>query len=235
MNEELRVIKKEIKNAANKKRAVILRRFFKTGPGEYGEGDIFFGITVPQSRKIAKEHPDFSFKETEILLHSKVHEERLVALLLYVERFKEEKNRKTIYGLYLKNIRWVNNWDLVDLSADKIVGTYVFSGDKKILFALARSRNVWERRIAMIATFHFIKQGVFDDALKIAEILVYDRHDLIQKAVGWMLREIGKRSIPTEERFLKKYHKTMPRTMLRYAIERFPEKRRKEYIFGNPG
>jgi 3-methyladenine DNA glycosylase AlkD len=233
MSEKLKAIQKEIRNIADKKKAEMMRRFFKTGRGEYGEGDIFLGISVPHSRKIAKEYSGISLGEIGALLHSKIHEERLVALLLCIEKFKEEKNKRGIYELYLGNTRWINNWDLVDLSADKIVGAYIFSGDKRVLFTLAHSRNMWERRIAMIATLYFIRRGVFGDTLKIAEILVYDRHDLIQKAVGWMLREVGKRSMSTEEKFLKKYYKTMPRMMLRYAIERFPETRRKMYISGN--
>jgi 3-methyladenine DNA glycosylase AlkD len=198
----------------------------------------FLGITVPKSRLIAKTYSDLPFNELDILLRSKYHEERLIALLILVEQFAKADDfiRKKIYDFYIHHTVSINNWDLVDLSADKIVGQYVFSTpkDKDILKKLAKSENLWERRIAMIATYHFIKNGKSDEALQIADILLHDHHDLIQKAVGWMLREVGKRcGEEIEEQFLKTRYKTMPRTMLRYAIERFAQEKRQYYLAGD--
>ncbi|MDP3899537.1 MAG: DNA alkylation repair protein [bacterium] len=237
---EIDKIKKELQKYASPQRAEISRRFFKTGPGEYGEGDVFIGVTVPAVRKIAKQ---FSPARTKIffpedgqtlgrLLKSKIHEERLCALLILVNQFQNgnETEKKEIYSFYLKHAKHVNNWDLVDLSADKIIGAYLSDKDKKILHRLARSKNLWERRIAIVATYHFIKNNQFNDTLKISEILLEDKHDLIHKAVGWMLREVGKKYRGVEEKFLLKYYQTMPRTMLRYAIEKFPEKLRQQYL-----
>lgn len=227
-------LKKEMKQLANPGRAKVSRGFFKTGPGEYGESDVFFGITVPQARDVAKKYQNFSFGDIENLLQSKVHEERLVAVLLLVHNFQKGDGRaKTdIFKFYLSHARRVNNWDLVDISADKILGDYLLEYPKQkfILKKLARSGNIWERRIAIIATFQFIKQNRFLETLAVAEALLHDTHDLIHKAVGWMLREVGKRSLQTEEKFLKKYCKKMPRTMLRYAVERFPERTRRVYM-----
>ena len=210
------------------------QRYFKTGPGEYGEGDIFLGITVPEIRKLAKEYPDLSLAETIQLLQSTIHEERLLALLLLVRAYAkaDARTKKHIYDLYLENTHYINNWDLVDASAMHIVGAFLMDKSKKILHNLARSNNLWERRIAVMATFHFIKQDAFVESLAIARKLLTDEEDLIHKAVGWMLREIGKRSIQIEERFLKEHYKKMPRTMLRYAIERFPEAKRQRYLKG---
>jgi len=222
--------KKELKNKANPKRAKITQRFFKTGPGEYGEGDVFLGIVAPEIRKLVKKYSDLKIKEIIRLLHSKIHEERLTALLIMVKKFQIEKNKEKIYNLYLKNTKYINNWDLVDLSANKIVGDYLLDKPKSILYKLAKSKSIWERRISIIATFNFIKNNEFEETLKIAKILLNDKHDLIHKAVGWMLREIGKRDLKIEEEFLKKYYPKMPRTMLRYAIEKFPEKKRKQYL-----
>lgn len=225
-------LRKELKKLANPKKEKILQRFFKTGKGEYGEGDIFLGITVPVSRKIAIKYKDLFFSEIRELLKSKIHDERLIALLILVYNFDagSEKVRKKVYKFYLKNTRRVNNWDLVDLSADKIVGAYLFArrhvATPSILFKLAKSENLWERRISMIASYYFIKNNKFEEALKIAKKLLQDKHDLIQKAVGWMLREVGKRDLQTEIGFLNKYYKKMPRTMLRYSIEKFPERLR---------
>jgi len=223
-------LKKELKTKSSPKKAKILQRFFKTGPEEYGEGDVFLGIAVPEIRKLVKKYSDLKIKEIIKLLHSKIHEERLIALLIMVKKFQIEKNKEKIYNLYLKNTKYINNWDLVDLSANKIVGDYLLDKPKSILYKLARSKSVWERRISIIATFNFIKNNKFEETLKIARILLNDKHDLIHKAVGWMLREIGKRDLKTEERFLKKYYPKMPRTMLRYAIKKFPEKKRKQYL-----
>ena len=223
-------LKKELKTKANLKKAKILQRFFKTGSGEYGEGDVFLGIVIPEVRKLVKKYSNLKIKEIIKLLHSKIHEERLIALLIMVKKFQTEENKEKIYNLYLKNTKYINNWDLVDLSADKIVGDYLLNKPKSILYKLARSKSIWERRISIIATFNFIKENKFKETLKIAKILLNDEHDLIHKAVGWMLREIGKRDLKIEESFLRKYCKKMPRTMLRYAIEKFPEKKRKQYL-----
>lgn len=223
-------LRKKLKDKANPKRAKILQRFFKTGPGEYGEGDIFLGIVVSDIRGVAKKYNSLKIEEVARLLCSKIHEERLTALLIIINKFQTGEDKKKIYNFYLKNTKYINSWDLVDLSADKIVGIYLLDKPKSILYKLARSKNIWERRISIIATFNFIKNNKFEETLKIAKILLNDEHDLIRKAVGWMLREIGKRNLKTEEKFLKKYYKKMPRTMLRYAIEKFPEKKRKQYL-----
>ena len=228
----------ELRKLANLEKSKVLQKFFKTGKGEYAEGDVFLGLTVPKSRKIAKKYSNIIFQDVESLLSSKIHEERLIALLILVERFNKSPNKKEIFDFYLNNTKYINNWDLVDLTADKIVGNFLFNFSKdypvyKILLTnLAKSSNLWERRIAIISTFHFIKNNQFNDTLKIAEILLNDKHDLIHKAIGWMLREIGKRSEETEEQFLKKHYKSMPRTMLRYAIERFTQKKREAYLKG---
>ena len=223
-------LEKELKIKANPEKAKILQRFFKTGPGEYGEGDVFLGIVVPEIRKLVKKYSNLKIKEIIKLLHSKIHEERLTALLIMVNKFQVEEDKEKIYNLYLKNTKYINNWDLVDLSADKIIGDYLLNKPKSILYKLAKSKSIWERRISIIATFNFIKNNKFTETLKISKILLNDEHDLIHKAVGWMLREIGKKDLKIEESFLRKYCKKMPRTMLRYAIEKFPEKKRKQYL-----
>ena len=210
-----------------------MQRFFKTGEGEYGFGDVFIGLTVPQSRNIAIKFKDLEFADIIELLKSKIHEERLIALLILVHKFqKEPLEQRRIYDFYIKNTKYVNNWDLVDLSSDKIVGGYLIDKPKEILVKFANSENIWEKRIAMISTYNFIKNNKFKDSLKIAEILVNDKNDLIQKAVGWMLREIGNRDREQELKFLKKYYKKMGRTALRYALEKFPESLRKKYLLG---
>ena len=210
-----------------------MQRFFKTGEGEYGFGDVFIGLTVPQSRNIAIKFKDLEFADIIELLKSKIHEERLIVLLILVHKFqKEPLEQRRIYDFYIKNIKYVNNWDLVDLSSDKIVGGYLIDKPKEILLKFANSENIWEKRIAMISTYNFIKNNKFKDSLKIAEILVNDKNDLIQKAVGWMLREIGNRDREQELKFLKKYYKKMGRTALRYALEKFPESLRKKYLLG---
>ncbi len=226
-------LQKDVKKLENKKKAKILAGFFKTGEGEYGFGDIFLGIPVPECRKIALKYRDLGFEDILKLLRSEIHEERLIALLILVHQFQhDEMLQRRIYEFYLKNTKFVNNWDLVDLSADKIMGAYLADKPKAILYKFAKSQNLWERRIAMLSTYYFIKNNEFEDAIGIAEVLVMDENDLIQKAVGWMLREIGNRDKKTEENFLKKYHKTMGRTTLRYAIEKFTEKERKHYLEG---
>lgn len=228
----LNQIKEDLQKSGNPEKAEILSRFFKTGKGEYGEGDIFLGITVPDQRKVAKQYIDLSLENIQKLLSSKIHEHRLTSLLILVEKYQKanEINKKKIVDFYLKNTKNINNWDLVDLTSAKILGDYLFERDKSILYKLAKSDNLWERRISIIATFHFIRNNEFEDTLKISEILLNDYHDLIHKAVGWMLREVGKKNQDVEESFLKKYYKKMPRTMLRYAIERFDEKKRKFYL-----
>ena len=227
-------IKKDIKKNANPQKAVLLQRFFKTGPGDYGEGDIFLGIMVPVQRSIAKKYKELSLKEIKELLHSKFHEERLIALFILVEQFKkgDEQKKEDIFTFYHLHRKRINNWDLVDLTADRISGSYLLDKDKTILYKLAESKNIWDRRVAVMSTFHFIKYDSFDDALCLAQKLLNDKHDLIHKAVGWMLREIGKRDMNTEEGFLEKHYKKMSRTMLRYAIEKFPEKTRLAYLEG---
>jgi 3-methyladenine DNA glycosylase AlkD len=227
-------IQSRLTQFANEDQATISQKFFKTGPGEYGEGDIFKGIRVPELRKLAREYRELPEKEVKTLLQSPIHEERLLALLILVRVFAsaDDARRKDIYELYLENTRHINNWDLVDASAEHIIGAYLKDKGKQPLYRLARSNNLWERRIAIMSTFHFIKQNEFSETLKIAEMLLSDSEDLIHKAVGWMLREIGKRHLPAEESFLKAHYSQMPRTMLRYAIEKFPETTRQLYLKG---
>jgi 3-methyladenine DNA glycosylase AlkD len=228
-------IEKRLKEMGDKEDAKFLQGFFKTGPGQYGEGDIFLGIRVPAVRTLAKEYKDLPSETVLSLLKSPYHEVRLFALIWLVNAFakSDEATQKKIYGLYLANTAYINNWDLVDLSAPKIVGAYLSDKSRKPLYQLAKSKSLWERRIAVLATFWFIRDKQFEDALKIAEILLTDKEDLIHKAVGWMLREIGKRDIKSVEPFLQKHCRTMPRTMLRYAIERFTPAKRRMYLDGN--
>ncbi len=225
-----------LKGLANPSIAEHSQRFFKTGKGEYGEGDRFLGIRVPVLRSQVKKFKNTPQHEVIQLLHSPFHEERLLALLLFVEQFKKGdfKEKTAIYHLYLQHIPYINNWDLVDSSAHHIVGPYLDQKDRGILYDLAQSENLWERRIAMMATLYWIRKNEFDDGLKIADLLIDDREELIHKAVGWMLREIGKRNRAVEKSFLKKHYRNMPRTMLRYAIERFPEQERQLYLKGMP-
>jgi 3-methyladenine DNA glycosylase AlkD len=227
-------IKKRLKQLANKEKAEILQRFFKTGPGEYGEGDVFIGVKVPDLRKVAKNFQYIGIKDVIILLESAIHEERLLALLILVSKYVKgnETAKKEIYKLYLKKTTFINNWDLVDVTAQHIVGDYLMDKNKSPLYRLTKSKDLWERRIAVMATFCFIKRERYEDTLKISKILFNDKEDLIHKAVGWMLREIGKRNMVIEETFLKQHYKEMPRTMLRYAIEKFPEPKRQQYLKG---
>jgi len=226
----IEALRRELLLLANPGKAEVLQRFFKTGPGQYGEGDLFLGVVVPLSRKIAKKYAGLPFEQISRLLESKIHEERLIALLILIEQFNrgDEEKKGRAFHLYLQHTAFINSWDLVDLSADKIVGAYLEGRPRDLLRGLAQSGSIWERRIAIIGTFHFIKQGRHEDTLSIAGLLVRDREDLIHKAVGWMLREVGKRcSEEAEEAFLREHAEHMPRTMLRYATERFsPEKRR---------
>lgn len=227
-------IRARLREMADEDRAKVLRRFFKTGPGEYGEGDAFLGIAVPDIRKLARSIGDVPPETGAELLRSDVHEDRSLALMLMVRAFERagQAGRRRIYKTYLENLRYVDNWDLVDGSAEHIVGAYLADRDRAPLVKLAMSCNLWERRIAIVSTFHYIKRGTFDETLKIAAILIGDREDLIHKATGWMLREVGKRHRPAEEAFLLDHYRAMPRTMLRYAIERFPEPRRQAYLKG---
>jgi 3-methyladenine DNA glycosylase AlkD len=233
-NDRVPDIQKQLRRLADKAIAEHSRRFFKTGKGQYGHGDKFLGIRIPALRKMAGQYRGVTIEQASWLLKSEFHEERLLALLLLVAMFKKanDKGKRAIYTLYLENTRFINNWDLVDCSAEHIVGAYLRSRDKRPLYDLAVSDMLWERRISIMSTLGFIKHNKFADTLKIAEILLEDKEDLIHKAVGWMLREIGKRNIETEEKFLKKYYKQMPRTMLRYAIEKFPAQQRQRYLKG---
>lgn len=226
--------KKDLRRTASPAKGKFLQRFFKCGPGEYAEGDIFLGVVVPETRKIAKRYFYLKFPEIAQLMKSKIHEERLLGLCILIGQFEsaEEKDQKKYFDFYIKNRRGVNNWDLVDCSAGDLAGVYLFKRPKNILYKFARSKDLWEKRIAIIATLHFIRENRYADTLKIAKILLNDDHDLIHKAVGWMLREVGKRNLKVEESFLKKNYKKMPRTMLRYAIEKFPEPKRKRYLRG---
>lgn len=225
-------VQRTLKSHSDPEIAKHSQRFFKTGAGEYGEGDRFLGIRVPVIRTVAKRFRNLPIDEAEKLLKSPFHEERLCALFILVYRFKSSKKevQTEIFDLYLRNTLWINNWDLVDSSAEHIVGAYLRNRNRKVLFTLARSPSLWDRRIAVMSTFHFIKAGQFEDTLKLAEMLLKDKEDLIHKAVGWMLREIGKRDRQMEESFLDRFVNDMPRTMLRYAIEKFPEAKRKHYL-----
>jgi 3-methyladenine DNA glycosylase AlkD len=290
-------LRKELKKIADPKKAKLLMRFFKTGKGEYGEGDVFLGLMVPQSRMLAKKYKDLDLKiSVKSLIQSKFHEERLIALFILINKYQNTNHNKICFHFYIKNMKYINNWDLVDLSAPQIVGEHLLNLDKisaqqsrvsgdahpsgsthllhnssepfgnmwlifkmvtssiaanakkkvsqeamKKLFRkefrpldtlelLAKSENIWERRIAVLATFRFIKEGRFDESLRLAEILLSDKQDLIHKAVGWMLREVGKRDQEAEINFLNKHYKKMPRTMLRYAIEKFPRELRQSYL-----
>lgn len=229
----------ELHEMADPERAAITQRFFKTGKGEYGEGDIFIGIRNPDLRTFAKKH----FKTTEIaqldeLIKNEVHEIRLAALFILVCKFEKSKSdaeRAEIVRFYLRNTSYINNWDMVDTSAPQILGRNLYKKPKdqrEVLYKLAKSDNLWEQRISIIATMYFIKKDDYSDTLKLAEMLLYHRHDLMHKAVGWMLREVGKRNLETELQFLRKYYKTMPRTTLRYAIEKLDEPLRKDFLEG---
>ncbi|HZJ40756.1 MAG TPA: DNA alkylation repair protein [Candidatus Saccharimonadales bacterium] len=230
-----------LNSLADEKQAAILQRFFKTGPGEYGEGDIFLGITVPVQREVAKKYQSVPLSVVSQLLKSKIHEYRLVGLLILIKKYEAADNqllKQEIFDFYVNNFTAINNWDLVDLSAPKIVGDFLFNYRRdqkqsalKFLLKLADSKNLWERRIAMISTFYFIYQGQTQETFIVATKLLDDKHDLIHKAVGWMLREAGKR-VSREKlvKFLNTHQKNMPRTTLRYAIERLPEAARRAYL-----
>ncbi len=230
----LNKLKKELKSLADPERARHESRYFKTGKGEYGEGDIFLGIKTVLKRQLAKKYVDLSLKDVEFLMTSKFHDYRQIALFVITNKYikGDDKLRKEIFNFYLNHTKYINNWDLVDISAHKIVGDYLLNKDRKILYKLAKSKDLWEKRISIISTFAFIDEDDFKDSLQIAEILLHDEHDLIHKAVGWVLREVGKKDQDVEEKFLKKYYSVMPRTILRYAIEKFEENKRQKYLKG---
>jgi 3-methyladenine DNA glycosylase AlkD len=225
-------ILKELKSEKNTEQAKILSRFFKTGKGQYGEGDIFWGIRVPVLREISKKFKEASLRDVQELLNSKVHEHRMIGMFLLIESYKKAENKKEIFDFYLKNTKNINNWDLVDLTAPNIIGFYLLENKKerKVLYSLVKSKNLWERRIAIISTFTLLRNKEYEDTLNISELLLKDEHDLIHKAVGWMLRELGKRDKSVEIEFLDKYYKVMPRTMLRYSIEKFDLKEKQKYM-----
>jgi 3-methyladenine DNA glycosylase AlkD len=227
-------IKKELAKLADPQTASFSKRFFKTGPGDYGDGALFRGIRVPLLRRLSRKYQGITLPEAEQLLRSSFHEDRLLALLLLVHLYSKgnEVIRAKIYDLYLKNTTFINNWDLVDSSAEHIVGAFLWDRERRPLYHLAKSSGLWERRIAIIATLHFIKRCEFRETLKVARMLLSERENLIHKAVGWMLREVGKRNVKAEEDFLRENYKQMPRVMLRYAIEGFPEEKRRRYLKG---
>lgn len=229
----LELLKKDLDKLADSSRAKLLQKFFKTGKGEYGEGDLFLGITVPDSRSIAKHYSSvISLADIKIMLQSKFHEERLAALLILVDKYEKStaEAKPFLADFYLSNSQFINNWDLVDLSAPKILGDYLLSRSRAILYELSQSKNVWKRRIAIISTFIFIRNNQFADTLKLSELLMNDSHDLIHKAIGWMLREVGKKDEEVLTSFLDDHYKRMPRTMLRYAIERLSKEQKEHYM-----
>jgi 3-methyladenine DNA glycosylase AlkD len=224
-----------IRGFADDEHALTLRRFFKTGPGEYGEGDRFLGLRVPQVRKVAQEFRALPLADVAGLLKSEWHEVRLLALIILVDQYQrgDPKAREALYRLYLANTARINNWDLVDTSAPYIVGAHLANRSRAPIRRLARSHSLWERRIAILATFHFIQNDDFDDAIAIVTMLLHDRHDLIHKAAGWALREVGKRDRTVLRAFLDEHASEMPRTMLRYAIEHFDPHSRQKYLLGS--
>lgn len=226
---------KELESVSDKDRALNLQRFFKTGKGEYGYGDVFAGITIPQIREICKRYyKKMSLADISFFIQHKIHEYRMFGLLTltYIWKKADDKEKDEIYSLYVKNLQYINNWDLVDLSAPNIVGQYLKNKDRSFLYKLVKSNDLWKQRIAIISTATFIRDMDFKDTLEISKLLQHHGHDLIHKAVGWILREVGKKDLAVEENFLKKYYKEMPRTMLRYAIERFEEEKRQRYLKG---
>jgi 3-methyladenine DNA glycosylase AlkD len=230
-----RELQGRLQSLGNPQDAAFLARFFKTGPGQYGEGDRFIGVRVPVIRRVARQYAALPLAEAERLLHSPIHEDRLAALIILVMQAakSDAAARRRIYDLYCRSTEFINNWDLVDVSAPQIVGNYLVDRSRRPLYRLAASNWLWDRRISILATFSFIRQADFDDTLKIAETLLRDREDLMHKAVGWMLCEVGKRDLAVLEEFLGRHCRIMPRTMLRYAIEKFPEKQRQRYMARN--
>jgi 3-methyladenine DNA glycosylase AlkD len=228
-------IRTRLRRMGDTRKAQFLKGFFKTGPGEYGEGDEFLGIRVPELRSLSGEYRSLTSGEVLPLLRSPFHEERLFALLVIIREFSKGDGsvQEGVYHLYRENMAFINNWDLVDISAPPVVGGYLMERSRKPLYRLAESKSLWHRRIALMATFHFIRHHQFQDTLKIAEMVLHDREDLIHKAAGWMLREVGKRDLEPVESFLKEHYREMPRTMLRYAIEKFSPSRRRMYLDGS--
>jgi 3-methyladenine DNA glycosylase AlkD len=227
---------KELQEHSSPEKIEIYQRFFKTGKGEYGEGDIFIGLTMPEQRKIAKNYETLSLSQIQRLLNSKIHEHRMSAGIILVNKFKKgnEKEKEEIFNFYIKNAKKFNNWDLVDVTCTHIVGGFLLDKKRKTLYDLAKSKNLWEQRISIVSTYAFIRQKDFGDALTIFESLLPHKHDLIHKAIGWMLREIGKKDEAVLKDFLKTKYNKLPRTTLRYSIERFPEGERKEWLKGSP-
>lgn len=225
-------IKQSLHIVGSKTKAQNSARFFKTAPGQYGYGDIFIGVTMPEQRNLARQYVELSFDEVEKLVASQIHEHRMTGLLILVYKFERETlvERKNIYNFYMSHLDSVNNWDLVDVTCDKIVGSYLFDKNRSVLYDLLTSSVLWERRIAVVSTLYFIKHNDFDDTLRICSLLLDDSEDLMHKACGWMLREVGKRNEALLCSFLDKHVHRMPRTMLRYAIERFAEKKRQYYL-----
>lgn len=228
----LKELSKELDKNSNPEKAKILQGFFKTGKGEYGEGQIFLGIDTPTKRKIAKQYSDLNLIEIKKLLESNIHDKKFIALIILEDRYKkgDEKIKKDVFDFYLKNIEYINNWDLIDISCYKIIGDYIIDKKRDILYDLIKSKNLWKKRIAVISCYAFIKKNDFKDIIKISEKLLEDKHDLIHKAIGWMLREVGNRNKNILIKFLNKNYNKMPRTMLRYSIEKFPEKERKKWL-----
>ncbi|KPU27566.1 DNA alkylation repair protein [Caloranaerobacter sp. TR13] len=232
--DKVKAIKNELSKYIDEEKAKYLPNFFKAFPGGYGEGDKFIGVAVPNQRKVAKKFKDLSLNEIQKLLNEDIHEYRLTALFILVHKFQKSDNigKKEIVDFYIKNINRVNNWDLVDSTAYKILGPYLIDKDKSLLYDFAKTDHLWKQRISIVTTYYFIKNGKYEDTLKISKLLLDHKHDLIHKAVGWMLREIGNRDKEVEVEFLKKYYKKMPRTMLRYAIEKFDKEERTKYLKG---
>lgn len=222
----------ELLSVASSEKAAFLQRFFKTGKGQYAEGDVFLGIVVPLTRNIAKANKMTPLPELQLLIESEYHEARLAALLIVAERFKKAtpSEQTVLYNFYLRNTAHINNWDLVDVTCAHVVGSYLLDKDRSILYSLAKSNLFWEQRIAMVSTITFIRNKQYDDTLALAEIFLTHKHDLMHKAMGWMLREVGKRDKATLLGFLNRYASVMPRTSLRYAIEHFPPDERKVYM-----
>lgn len=236
MESELSILKNEIQSLSNQNKSKIFQKFFKTGIGQYAEGDIFIGITVPVLRNVANKYKNIDFQDLEILLNSKIHEERLISLLMLITKFNSNpENEKKCFGFYLSNLKNINNWDLVDLSAPKIIGTFLVNkprNERELLYQLASSESMWERRISIVSTLSFIKNNNFKDTIGISKILLGDKEDLIHKAVGWMLREVGKRDYNLELEFIKENYNQIPRTTLRYAIEKFQVNTRQKVLKG---
>jgi len=223
---------KELKSLSQADRIDQIKKFFKVAPGSYGAHDVFVGIYVPDLRLLAKSYSDLNLAEIQELLSSKYNEYRALALMILIKQFQkvDSKTQKKIFEFYIKNIQYINNWNLVDLSAHHIIGAHLHQQDHRLLFTLAKSKKLWERRIAIVATWYFIRQQDLQTTLDLAKILLNDQEDLMHKAVGWMLRELGKKDQKQLESFLKQYASQMPRTMLRYAIEKFPEEKRLKYL-----